>query len=429
MTFKLTSTLRKLEIDPWLIPLAYAMAALLAGFTIPRFAYLLLPHFVSTMSVASAIAVYSSIASGMITLSVIVFSMIFLMVQFSASAYSARLVRWVAHDPVLSHATGVFTATFLYALAALAWVDRGGTGRVGLVSLGVMVGLLIASVIMFISLIQRMSRLQVTRMLIFIGDQGREVIEQLYLPLETCATPSSAEDPQEPCVQAVSYHGRPLSIQRVDVPALMRIACEASCVINVKAAVGDTLLESTPILRVLGGNGPVPEETLRSAIELGITRTFNQDPKYAIRMLVDIAIKALSPAINDPTTAVQALDQIQDLLTRLGRRRLEIGAYHNAVGKLRLLIPYPSWEDFLRVAFDEILFYGASSIQVMRRMKALFNELIDVLPEERRAAFVCWQARLQSTVDRTFSNQDDRMDASTADRQGLGGSQRNAHIR
>jgi uncharacterized membrane protein len=197
----------------------------------------------------------------------------------------------------------------------------------------------------------------------------------------------------------------------------------------VNAAVGDTVFESTPILRVLGGIGPLPEEALRSAIELGIARTFNQDPKYAVRILVDIAIKALSPAINDPTTAVQALDQIEDLLIRLGRRRLEIGAYHNAGGKLRLLIPYPSWEDFLRMAFDEIQFYGASSIQVMRRMKALFNELIDVLPEERRAALVCWQARLQSTVDRTFSNQDERMDASTADRQGLGSSQRNEHIR
>jgi uncharacterized membrane protein len=206
----------------------------------------------------------------------------------------------------------------------------------------------------------------------------------------------------------------------------MRIACEASCAIDVKAAVGDTVFESTPILRVLGGSGPLPEEAIRGAIELGIARTFNQDPKYAIRLLVDIAIKALSPAINDPTTAVQALDQIEDLLLRLGRRRLEIGAYRNTAGKLRVLIPYPSWEDFLRVGFDEIQFYGASSIQVMRRMKALVNELIDVLPEERRAALVYWQARLQSTVERTFGDQEERMDASTADRQGLGSSQRKA---
>jgi len=344
------------------------------------------------------------------------------MVQFSATAYSVRLVQWFAQDRVLYHAMGVFTATFLYALAALAWVDRSGAGRVPVVGIAVVAVLLIASIVMFISLIQRVSMLQVTRILIFTGDQGRDVIEHLYPPLDTPATPTSAETYQAPCVQTVFHHGHPLIIQRVDIPALMHIASEASCVIDMPAAVGDTVFESTAILRVLGGTGPLAEEALRGAIELGTERTFEQDPKYAIRLLVDIAIKALSPAINDPTTAVQALDQIQDLLIRLGRRRLEVGAYHDAGGKLRLLIPYPSWEDFLLVAFDEIRFYGASSIQLMRRMKSLISELLDILPEERRAPLGYWQERLQSTIERAFIDQQDKMDASAPDRQGLGSS-------
>jgi uncharacterized membrane protein len=286
--------------------------------------------------------------------------------------------------------------------------------------------LLIASIIMFISLIQRVSMLQLSRMLIFTGDQGRDIIEHFYPPLDTPASPTSAESCQAPCVQTVFHHGHPLVIQKVEISALMHIASEASCVIEMPVAVGDTSFESTVIFRVLGGTGPLAEEALRGAIELGTERTFEQDPKYAIRLLVDIAIKALSPAINDPTTAVQALDQIQDLLIRLGRRRLEIGAYHDAKGKLRLLIPYPSWEDFLRVAFDEIRFYGASSIQVMRRMKSLISDLLDILPEERRAPLHYWQERLQSTIERTFSDQEDKLDASSADRQGLGGSHRKA---
>lgn len=426
MALKLRSALRKIQADTWFIPLVYATAALLFGFTVPRLANVVLPGFVSTISVNAAIGIYSSIASGMIALTGIVFSLTFLMVQFSATAYSVRLVHWIARDRVLYHAMGVFTATFLYALTALAWVDRSETGRVPVVGIGVVAVLLIASIIMFIGLIQRVSMLQVTRILIFTGDQGRDIIEHLYPPLDTPATPSSAETCQAPCVQTVFHHGHPLIIQRVDIPALMHIASEASCVIDMPAAVGDTGFESTAILRVLGGTGPLAEEALRGAIELGTERTFEQDPKYAIRLLVDIAIKALSPAINDPTTAVQALDQIQDLLIRLGRRRLEIGAYHDAGGKLRLLIPYPSWEDFLRVAFDEIRFYGASSIQVMRRMKSLISELLDILPEERRALLRYWQERLQSTIERTFSDQQDKMDASAADRQGLGSSHRKA---
>jgi uncharacterized membrane protein len=179
-------------------------------------------------------------------------------------------------------------------------------------------------------------------------------------------------------------------------------------------------LDSTPILRVLGGNGPLPAADLLDAIELGSERTFEQDPKYAIRLLVDIAIKALSPAVNDPTSAVQALDQIEDLLLRLGSRRLEIGAFRDHEGKVRVLISVPSWEDFLRLAFDEIRSYGAKSVQVMRRMKALVSEMILVLPEERHPALRYWQERLRSTIDSSFGDAQDKLDASTEDRQGLG---------
>ena len=403
--------LRRTQANAWLVPLVYAAAALTFGFTSARLAHVLLPGFVSTISANAAIGIYSSVASGMLALTGIVFSLTFVMVQFSATAYSPRLVLWIARDPVISHAIGVFTATFLYALVALAWVDRSGSGRVPLVGIAVVTALLVISIIMFIGLIQRVSMLQVTRMLIFTGDRGREIIECLYPPLET---------PLSPNVQTIVHHGRPQVIQAVDVPALVNIASRADCVIEFTAAVGDSVLDSTLILRVLGEGGLLPEAHLRSAIDLGGERTFEQDPKYAIRLLVDIAIKALSPAINDPTTAVQALDQIEDLLLRLGRRRLEIGAFRDSDGKLRVLIAFPSWEDFLRLAFDEICFYGAKSVQVMRRMRALISEMISVLPEERHHALRYWQQRLQSTIERSFGGTEDKLDASAEDRQGLG---------
>jgi uncharacterized membrane protein len=153
---------------------------------------------------------------------------------------------------------------------------------------------------------------------------------------------------------------------------------------------------------------------------MGEERTFDQDPKYALRLLVDIAIKALSPAINDPTTAVQALDQIEDLLRRLGNRRLEIGAIYDDKGKLRVVTPHPSWEDFLHLAFDEIREYGARSIQVMRRMNALASDLIAALPEERREPLEHYQERLEATIRRSFKYAEEKREASVADRQGLG---------
>lgn len=409
---------------PWFIPLAYAIASLLFGFTVPRLVVAELPDWISTISVNAAIGIYSSVASGMIALTGIVFSLTFVMVQFSATAYSPRLVLWISRDPVISHSVGVFTATFLYALAALAWVDRNGSGRVPLVGMGVIAVLLVLSVIMFVSLIQRVSMLQVTRMLTFTGDQGRTVIEKLYPPLDTPAAPYSPDLLTTACIQTLVHHGHPRAIQRLDIPAFVRLATEAAGAIEMTVSVGDVVLESTPMLRVMGGTGPIPEDALRSAIELGAERTFDQDPKYAIRLLVDIAIRALSPAVNDPTTAVQALNEIEDLLLRLGRRRLEIGTYRDTAGNPKVLVRYPTWEDFLRLALDEIRFYGANSVQVMRRMKALIAELLLILPEERSPALHYWQARLQSTVHGAFSDKEDVLDASDADRQGLGTSQR-----
>src|SRR5205814_622215 len=153
-------------------------------------------------------------------------------------------------------------------------------------------------------------------------------------------------------------------------------------------------------------------------------RTFEQDPQYAIRLLVDIAIRALSPAVNDPTTAVQALDEIGDLLLRLGRSALGGGALRDPSGAVRVVLPVPSWDDFLRLAFEEITAYGASSVQVMRRMNALVSELTAALPPERRTALEYWRRRLDVSIERHFVDLDERRDASTRDRQGLGVSRR-----
>jgi uncharacterized membrane protein len=415
---------RDTDFKAWFVPLLYAAGALLVSFSVPRLANNLLPGFVSTVSVNAAIGFYSAIASGMIALTAIVFSLTFVMVQFSATAYSPRLVLWIARDPVVSHAIGVFTATFLYALAALVWVDRDGSGRVPLAGIWVVGFLLIISVMMFIGLVQRVGMLQVNRMLIFTGDQGREVVENLYPPIDTLPSPDSAELPRSPCLQTLLHHGDPRLVQAANISRLVDIASKFGCIIELMVTVGDAVLDSVPIMRVYGAAAAIPEQTLRPAITFGSERTFQQDPKYAIRLLVDIAIKALSPAVNDPTTAVQALDQIGDLLIRLGRRRLEIGAFRDSKGNLRLLMRFPAWEDFLRLGFHEIRLYGATSVQVMRRMKALMNQLISLLPEERRPALRNWQERLQSTIERTYIDTQDKIDASEEDPQGLGSSRR-----
>jgi uncharacterized membrane protein len=418
-SFKLRK--HKRQLNAWGIPALYAVIAIAAALTLPRFEGRIFPGLISPLSVSAASAIYAAIASGMIALTGIVFSLTFVMVQFSATAYSPRLVLWIARDPVISHALGMFTATFLFAIAALSGVDRNASGKVPFVSAWMENALLLASVGMFIALIHRIGLLQVNRMLVFTGEQGRKVITTLY-PVSNLVGPAAAAVDLRalPLTQTLIHHGRPRAIQAVDVAWLVQIAEASGGVIEMLGAVGDTVLESTPLLHVYGVEVPVDEEKLRTGIELGEERTFEQDPKYAIRLLVDIAIKALSPAINDPTTAVQALDQIEDLLLRMGRQHLEIGKYHGSSGELRLIVPFPSWDDLLRLAFDEISAYGATSVQVMRRMNALLADLARAVPEERRPTVHYWSGRLKAMIARSFVDDEQRVEALKEDRQGLG---------
>ena len=195
-------------------------------------------------------------------------------------------------------------------------------GIVPLFSGYVVAGLLLLSMPLFSRLMKGVSDLQITNVLHLVGDKGRAVIRETFQRLdeETAGQSSVAREVGRgaelgPAVQTLMYFGGPRTIAKIDIDDLVRWAQQA---------------------------GAVNE------------RTAEQDPKYPIRLLVDIAIKALSPAINDPTTAVQAIDQIEDLLRRLGRRDLDAGQARDAKGVLRLIFPMPTWEDYLALAFDEV---------------------------------------------------------------------------
>ena len=228
-----------------------------------------------------------------------------------------------------------------------------------------------------------------------------------------------------PVVQTLRYFAAPRTIVKFDIDDLVRQAQKAAAVIVMACGVGDTLVENTLLLQVHGAKTALPESDLMRTIHLAFERTSEQDPKYPIRLLVDIAIKALSPAINDPTTAVQAIDQIEDLLRRLGGHDLDAGYAHDADGVLRLIFPMPTWEDYLVLAFDEIRHYGADSVQVMRRLRSALVGLADsVTADTRIGAVQQYLKQLDLTVDRSDLTADDQETARQEDRQGLGLSRR-----
>ena len=142
---------------------------------------------------------------------------------------------------------------------------------------------------------------------------------------------------------------------------------------------------------------PSLDAAVLKAIRAGVERTFEQDPALALRVLADIALRALSPAINDPTTAVQVLDSEESLLRMLIRRDLDVREVTGPHGTARVLLPLPDWDDYVALSFDEIIEMGADRVQVRRRLERLLRDLIALAPETRRAPL---QLRLDGLASR-----------------------------
>ena len=408
----------------WLIPMVYTIASLLAGVILPRMEQVYLATYAHSMSVGAAMAFFSAVSSGMLALTGIVFAIAFVMVQFSALAYSPRLVVMFASSPTLYHTLGVFFATFIYSLVALIWTDRAGSGTVPLLSYLIVTTLLIVSLLAFVKLIQSVNDLQIHNVLQSIGSRGRAVIRAMFprIPDDPDAEiRTGTEIDPGPITQTLAYSGDPLVIARFDFGAMVRLAQSADAIVSINCGVGETLMEGTILLHVHGAAQMLPEQALMAAVHLASSRTFEQDPKYPIRLLVDIAIRALSPAVNDPTTAVQAIDQIEDLLRRLGRRQLDAGFARDATGTIRVIFPVPTWEDYLALAFDEIRQFGVTSVQVVRRLRAALVGLADSMGEgARRDAVLRYLDHLNRGVQRSAFDDQDQAAALLEDRQGLG---------
>ena len=419
----------RLRVPLWAIPLVYAVASLTLALVFPRFEYEHFAAYDRGIAVSSAQAFLSAVASGMMSLTAIVFSIAFLVVQFSASAFSKRLVLLFGQDPIMFNSLGMFFATFIYALAVLLFVDRNGDGNVPYFSTLVVGVLLAFSVILLGLLVHRMSQLQITSVLRIVGDKGRQVIHETYGLLTAGATRDDIKALRvragQICsgapLQTLRYEGAPRSVASFDIAGFVRLAQSADAVIVMACAVGDTVPDGALLLRVFAANTRIPDASLLNALHLAWSRTFEQDPKYPLRLLVDTAIMALSPAVNDPTTAVQAMDQIEDLLHRLGDCVLDVGYVTDASGKLRFVFPMPTWTDYLSLGFDEIRMFGGDSLQVQRRLHAALHDLIGGLANADRVDAV--RTYLDHLNDELAHSKLDALDQATArqrDRQGLG---------
>jgi uncharacterized membrane protein len=366
-----------------LIPFGYVAAAFVVGWRAANPGTEWFGARLSPMSSSSAVALLSALASGMIAFTGIVFSLMFVGLQFGSSTYGPRVVQELGRNRLLPHSIGVYTGTFLYALLAVRTVDIEGSSGINAPVAAIALAWLLASVTVSVLVLPQVATLSLGRVLTLLQRRGRQAVRSLYRRRD--AEPREAELPRDlPVTQVVVHHGDPLHLVGLDDDALVKLAASVGGVIDVPRAVGDVIIPGEPLLRVLGARAPLPEKPLRNAVWLSTERFTDNDPAYALRLLADIAIRALSPAINDPTTAVDVLDRIQALLFDLGRCVLGAGRQVDRAGVVRLSFSIPSWEALVDLALGEIAQYARDAKPVQQRIKSLVDSLLEALPAERR---------------------------------------------
>ena len=365
-----------------------------------------------------AIALADYVITSSTAFIVFTFGSMIVAIQVASGQSSPRIIAtMLLRDNVIRWAVGLFAYVLLLAVAIKARPDT-----IPPFLISIMGVLALTSVIVFMFLIDHAARLLrpvtiVTR----IARDGLTVIDDVY-PDPIAAAPPGVPlhiEPGHP-ERMVVCRGKSAVVIAVNLKALAASARRADAVIELVPHVGDYVSTGDPLFRQHGGAVAMDDSVLQGYVAFGRERTLEQDPTFAFRVIVDIAIKALSPAINDPTTAVIAIDTLEPLLRTVGMRNLRNDSLLDEDGRRRVLLRTPDWNDFVQLAFSEIRHYGAGNLQVARRLRAMIDSLMEVLPESRVPALRREWQLLDRAVQRLFPFPEDLALARTPDRQGLG---------
>ncbi|HLM48433.1 MAG TPA: DUF2254 domain-containing protein [Myxococcaceae bacterium] len=370
----------------------------------------------------SALEFLSTIASSLLTFTGLVFSITILVPQLASSQFSPRVLRSFLEDRFTRFSMGLFVGSFTYAMMLIPELrvgDREEPEFVPALSIFVAFVLVLLCVGVFAHYIHHMAHsIRAVHVIHRVADETRQSLEHMY-PEQSkesavaVSLPRTAPDQEFP-------HDRPAGVlMAIEREALLALACEHDVIIALVPHVGDFLPRGAPLFKVWG-KGAVTLDELREHVVVGVERSPYQDPAFGFRQLVDVAERALSPGLNDPTTAVQALDQLHDLLRSLSTRAIPAPSHMDASGRLRLILPRPDWDAFVRLGLDEIREYGEGSIQISRRLRAILEDLLSVAPSARRTVLQEQLALLEASAHRGFHSENERRRARLASTQGQG---------
>ena len=371
---------------------------------------------------AGATALYQTVITLTLSFVVFTFGSLLVAIQVAGGQLTPRIIATILlRNNVVRYSVGLFVFALVFAVQAL---NRQETSVDELVAL--VTGILgVACVADFLFLIDYAARLlRPVAVVARVGDEGMAMIKSVYPEPEVALTPEAAGLHGQPLMPSreVEHQGTSEIVLAVDIPTLVALARRYDGMIELVPQVGDFVAVDEPLFVLHGGAMAIDDRTLRSAVAFGPERTLEQDPMFAFRIIVDIALKALSPAINDPTTAVLALDQVHRLMRTVGRRKLRGEVILDDSGQPRVIFRTPNWEDYVHVACTEIRACGANNVQVARRMRAMLENLRRTLPERRHAALEQELRLLDRAIERHYHEPEELALARIPDSQGLGGS-------
>lgn len=370
---------------------------------------------------STAITVLTAMFSGVITFIGFVITIVLLVPQFAASQFSPRILAiWYRRSPI-QFALGFFFFTAAYIFAVLGRVH----GRYAPeFSITLAVILVFSGFIIFLWFMSVFANaLRPASLSEIVAAYGRDVIARTYpqpfSPGDAPAAVALSETLEGDPVATLTNDAAGHYILGVDRNGLVDLARRHDGVITLSYAVGEYVRSGAVLMEANTRLTPRRRE-LRQLLVLGTERSLQQDPGYALRILVDVVLKGLSAAINDPTSAVQAMDRISDLLHLIVLRDLGDGYLRDAQGQVRVRYPVWTWEDYLHLGTREIIYYGRDSVQVMRRLRAILLGLEEHAPPERRETIRAELALLDRGISRGFPDAEERAAAREADYQGLG---------
>ncbi len=357
-----------------------------------------------------ALSFLSSIVAAMISFTGLVFSITFVVLQLSSGQFSPRVLRHFLRDRTVRWSLGIFIATFVYAMV----VQRAVLGTadhdpfVPRIAMAMSFVFVLGSVGLFIAYLSRVSNMiRLATIVAEIGAQGRETLKRRF----ECRSPMAGSEPSASSsamtlpMREMIFSPRPGVIVSINEEALVRVAAEKSCLLTLNARVGDFVPFGGPLCAVREPHRGVPPalddhdadadlEGLRTAVQTHISldneRTSEQDLAFSLRELVDIAERALSPAVNDPTTACQCIDEVHDIFRRLAVRAPAASEWEDEAGVLRLMIPQYEFSDYLNFVVGEIWLYGARSAQVPARLATMLADLATVAMPSYHADLHRW---------------------------------------